>query len=151
MVMLIKKIGLIVLALLFSADIALAESGYKHKQHRKPQYHGKYVEKRHYRRHDNHRRWHGGNHNNNGNNNINGNHNYWHGGNKNYYNYNYRGGGGNRRFYNNPYFWGGVAGGIIGGAIVRDYNYFVPECETIWIEVYIPGEGYRQQQQVVCD
>lgn len=125
MVMLIKKIGLIALALLFSADIALAESGYKHKQHRKPQYHGKYVEKRHYRRHGN---------------------NYYKKENNYYY---YR--GGNRRFYNNPYFWGGVAGGIIGGAIVRDYNYFVPECETIWIEVYIPGEGYRQQQQVVCD
>lgn len=125
MVMLIKKIGLIALALLFSADIALAESGYKHKQHRKPQYHGKYVEKRHYRRHGN---------------------NYYKKENNYYY---YR--GGNRRFYNNPYFWGGVAGGIIGGAIVRDYNYFVPECETIWIDVYIPGEGYRQQQQVVCD
>lgn len=119
-----KRIGLIALAVVFSANLALAESGYR-KPHRKPHYKGGHVERHYHRKHGN---------------------NYYKKENNYYY---YR--GGNRRFYNNPYFWGGVAGGIIGGAIVRDYNYFVPECETIWIEVYIPGEGYRQQQQVVCD
>lgn len=128
MVMLIKKIGLIVLALLFSADIALAESGYKHKQHRKPQYHGhvnppkRYPPKNYY---------HGGNR-------------YYRGDTYNYYNNR------NNNWYNNPYFWGGVAGGLIGGAIIRDYQY-EPECQTIWTDVYVPGEGYRNVQRVVCD
>jgi Ni/Co efflux regulator RcnB len=67
------------------------------------------------------------------------------------HNYNNNNGGG-RYFYNDPYFWGGVAGGLIGGAIIRDqYYYDEPECETIWTQVYVPGEGYRNVQRVVCD
>lgn len=122
-----KRIGLIALAVVFSANLALAESGYR-KPHRKPHYRGGYVEK-HYRPRGNHNYYHRGN-------------NYYYYNNKNYHN--------NRKFYNDPYFWGGVAGGLIGGAIIRDY-YVEPECETIWVEVYVPNEGYRRVQRVVCD
>lgn len=136
-----KKIGLIALALTFSASLAFAESGYR-KPHRKPHYNGNVGG--HY---------HGGNKNR-----YNGGHNRYYGGNNNrYYGghnnnyYFYRGGNnGNKYFYNDPYFWGGVAGSLIGGAIIRDY-YVEPECETVWVRIYVPGKGYRNEQRVVCD
>ena len=116
--------------------------------------HGGYRPNKHVRPNREHRnRW-NGNRNRRGNGNINGNNNRWNGGHNNYYydnrrNYNNNNGGGN--FYNDPYFWGGVAGGLIGGAIIRDQYYYEPECETIWVEVFVPGEGYRNMQRVVCD
>ena len=133
---------------------AEAESGYKKpKRHGtvERQYNGGY--KPHVRRNGNHNRW-NGNRNRRGNGNINGNNNRWNGGHNNYYydnrkNYNNNNGGGN--FYNDPYFWGGVAGGLIGGAIIRDQYYYEPECETVWFQVYVPGYGYQNQQQVVCN
>jgi hypothetical protein len=133
--MLLKKIGLIALALAFSSEMALANGGYNPKPNRKPKPHYKngYVDKNY--RHRSNRNYY-----------RRGNNNYYHRGN-NYYKYNYNYNNGN--FYNDPYFWGGVAGGLIGGAIIQDY--YQPECETIWVDVYIPGEGYRQQQTVVCD
>lgn len=72
----------------------------------------------------------------------------------------------NKYFYQDPNFWGGVAGGLIGGAIIRDYNYdydnvpspypypeyrVQPECEIAWIRIYIPGTGYQTQQTLICN
>lgn len=125
--------------------------------------HGGYRRNKHIRPNREHRnrwngnnnRWNGnGNRNRRGNGNINGNNNRWNGGHNNYYydnrkNYNNNNGGGN--FYNDPYFWGGVAGGLIGGAIIGNQYYNGPECETIWVEVFVPGYGYQNQQQVVCN
>lgn len=126
--MFLKKIGLIALAIAFSTSFAFADGGYRKKPRtNKPNYHGGYVEKNHRPR---------------------GNRNYYRRGN-NYYYYNNKNYYNNKKFYNDPYFWGGVAGGLIGGAIIRDY--YEPECQTIWVEVYVPGEGYRQRQQVVCN
>jgi hypothetical protein len=130
---------------LLAVPMAEAGSGYKKpKRHANVERnHGGY--KHHNRRVDRHVRRNG---------NINGNNNRWNGGHNNYYydnrkNYNNNNGGGN--FYNDPYFWGGVAGGLIGGAIIRDQYYYEPECETVWFQVYVPGYGYQNQQQVVCN
>ena len=97
------------------------------------------------RNNGNYNRWNGGHNGNNSNNNHHNNYYY-----DNRHNYNNNNDGG--RFYKNPYFWGGVASGLIGGAIIRDqYYYDEPECETIWTQVYVSGEGYRNVQRVVCD
>jgi Ni/Co efflux regulator RcnB len=98
-------------------------------------------------------RW-NGNRNRRGNGNINGNNNRWNGGHNNYYydnrrNYNNNNGGGN--FYNDPYFWGGVAGGLIGGAIIGNQYYDEPICRYVWTQVYIPGYGYQSREVEVCD
>lgn len=136
----------------------MAEAG---NNKRKPKPHISQVERNHggYRRNKhvrpkNYYNRQNGNRNRRGNGNINGNNNRWNGGHNNYYydnrkNYNNNNGGGN--FYNDPYFWGGVAGGLIGGAIIGNQYYYEPECETVWFEVYVPGYGYQNQQQVVCD
>lgn len=158
--MLLKKLGIAIIALAVTTSMAFAANDH---QRRKPRPHGHsgFTQKHRvvpHNRHHNNNRWHGGNrwrhggnHNNNGNNNINGNNNRWHGGNKNYYNYNYKGGGnGNRYFYNNPYFWGGVAGGLIGGAVINEY-YNEPECATVYRQVYDPVYGYVERAVVVCD
>lgn len=124
-----KKILIIATAVIFTSSMAFADGGYRPKNSpKKPHYRNGYVEKNHRPR---------------------GNRNYYRRGN-NYYYYNNKNYYNNRKFYNDPYFWGGVAGGLIGGAIVRDY-YYEPECETIWVDVYVPGEGYRRSQQVVCN
>lgn len=143
-----KKFLIAFLAFSFlSVPIAEAGSGYK-----KPKRHA-HVERQHNnsgykhnnRRVDRHVRRNG---------NINGNHNRWNGGHNNYYydnrrNYNNNNGGGN--FYNNPYFWGGVAGGLIGGAILRDQYYDEPVCRYVWTQVYVPGYGYQDREVEVCD
>lgn len=89
-----------------------------------------------------------GGHNHNNNNHINNNHNnnnrYYRYNENNYYNYN------NDNFYNNPYFWGGVAGGLIGGAIINGID-DEPYCEEVVTQVYVEGVGYRQGTTVVCD
>jgi hypothetical protein len=66
----------------------------------------------------------------------------------------------NEYFYQDPNFWGGVAGGLIGGAIIRQYNYNevepLPyyqqpaECFMAWTQVYIPGKGFVPYQTTVC-
>lgn len=83
-------------------------------------------------------------------------HNYWRGGHNNYW----RGGNNNNYFYQDPNFWGGVAGGLIGGAIIRQYNYDnvqpptiyqqPAECFMAWTQVYVPGKGYVPYQTTVC-
>ena len=76
-------------------------------------------------------------------------HNYWHGKNHNYWHGNEH--HNNNNFYNNPYFWGGVAGGIIGGAIIRDQYYRQPYCHQVIEQVYDPNYGYVNRQYVVCN
>lgn len=66
----------------------------------------------------------------------------------------------NKYFYQDPNFWGGVAGGLIGGAIIRQYEYDnvqpplfyqqPAECFMAWTQVYIPGKGYVPYQTAVC-
>jgi hypothetical protein len=144
-----SKIAVAGAALLIFVSAAGAEE--KHKpRHRPYQNHGgEYHGKRHHG--DGHNYWRGG-HNN-----------YWRGGDNNYW----RGGNNNNNyFYQDPNFWGGVAGGLIGGAIIRDYNYdyqnvpppypypeyqVQPECEIAWIRIYIPGTGYQTQQTLICN
>jgi hypothetical protein len=95
-------------------------------------------------------------HHNNGHNHWNGNHNGNHSNNNhhnNYYydnrrNYNNNNGG---NFYKDPYFWGGIAGGLIGGAILRDQYYDEPMCRYVWTQVFVPGYGYQDRQVEVCD
>ncbi len=127
---------------ILAVPMAEAGSGYKKpKRHATVERHHNGGYKPRVRRHGNHNRWNGGHNNNNHDNNY-----YY----DNRHNYNNNNGGG--RFYNDPYFWSGVAGGLIGGAIIRDqYYYDEPECETIWTQVYVSGEGYRNVQRVVCD
>lgn len=141
--MLLRKITLAVLVLVFSTELVLADNGYRRKSNRKHNYNNSQVERHHRPRNNKnyHRR---------GNNYQKGNNNYYRRGN-NYYNYNYNYKNKNQNFYNDPYFWGGVAGGLIGGAIIGNQYYDGPECETIWVEVFVPGEGYRNMQQVVCN
>ena len=85
-------------------------------------------------------------------------HNYWRGGHNNYW----RGGNNNNYFYQDPNFWGGVAGGLIGGAIINQYDngrppyvyqeYQVqPQCQNAWIQVFIPGVGYQRQRTLICN
>jgi hypothetical protein len=160
-----SKIAVAGAALLIFVSAAAAEE--KHKPRHKPdqnhsgEYHDKKYKPRHrpYQNHggeyhrkrhrgDGHNYWRGG-HNN-----------YWRGGNNNYW----RGGNNNNYFYQDPNFWGGVAGGLIGGAIINQYNdapapypypypeYQVqPECQLAWIRVYIPGTGYQSQQTLICN
>jgi len=129
----LAKIAIAVAALLIS--VSAADAGEKHKPRYKspPNYNGQHHGKKH--RGDGHNYWRGG-HNN-----------YWRGGNNNY-------------FYQDPNFWGGVAGGLIGGALIREYDYDnVPppavyqqpaECFMAWTQVYIPGKGYVPYQTTVC-
>lgn len=79
------------------------------------------------------------------------NHNYWHGNNNHYY---YNGG----TFYQDPNFWGGVVGGLLGGAIVNQYQdqYQLPpppqpQCRTVMGYVWVDGAGYQPNQVVVCN
>lgn len=74
-------------------------------------------------------------------------HNYWRGKKHNYW----HGNDHNNNFYNDPYFWGGIAGGLIGGAIIRRQYYNEPECRYVWTEVYVPEYGYQERQVEVCD
>lgn len=68
----------------------------------------------------------------------------------------------NKYFYQDPNFWGGVAGGLIGGAIINQYDYdnvpppypeyqVQPECQNVWISFYIPGYGYQRQRTLICN
>jgi hypothetical protein len=92
-------------------------------------------------RHDNryyHRRRHHGNGNN-----------YWHGKNHNYWH------GNNNNFYNDPNFWGGVAGGLIGGAIIDQYNVQPvgpgPGCFIVLQPVEGPNNGVVYREVVLCN
>lgn len=138
----LTKIAIAAAALLIS--VSAADAGEKHKPRYKspPNYNGEHHRKKH--RGDGHNYWRGG-HNN-----------YWRGGHNNYW----RGGNNNNYFYQDPNFWGGVAGGLIGGAIIREYDYDnVPppavyqqpaECFMAWTQVYIPGKGFVPYQTTVC-
>lgn len=141
-----SKIAIAGAALLIFVSAAVAEE--KHKpRHRPHQNHGgEYHGKKH--RGDGHNYWRGG-HNN-----------YWRGGHNNYW----RGGNNNNDyFYQDPNFWGGVAGGLIGGAIINQYNdvppppyvyqeYQVqPQCQNAWIQIFIPGVGYQRQRTLICN
>jgi len=135
--------------------VAEAGNGYKKpKRHANVERHhnGGYKPNRHVRPNGKPNRWNGNS--NHGRGNINGNNNRWNGGHNNYYydnrrNYNNNNGGGN--FYNDPYFWGGVAGGLIGGAVLYDQYYDEPVCNFVWAQVYVPGYGYQNRQVEICD
>ena len=75
-------------------------------------------------------------------------HNYWHGGHNNYWHGDHNN---NNYYYQDPYFWGGVAAGVIGGAIVTDQYRDVERCREVVTQVYVAGIGYRQGTAVVCD
>lgn len=92
----------------------------------------------HDNRHYRHRRHHG-----DGNNYWRGkNHNYWHGNNNDY-------------FYNDPNFWGGVVGGLIGGAIVNEFNDRPigpgPGCYIVLQPVEGPNYGVVYREVVLCN
>lgn len=97
------------------------------------------VDRRVDRRHDH---WHG-DHNDG--------HNYWHGNHHNYWH-----GNNNNNFYNDPNFWGGVAGGLIGGAIIGnqyDEQPIAPErnCFTALQPIYDPYYGNTYREIVICN
>lgn len=94
----------------------------------------------------NHNRYNGGHNRYNGGHNHNNNNRYYRYNENNYYNYNNN----NNNFYNNPYFWGGVAGGLIGGAIINGID-DEPYCHEVVTRVYVEGVGYRQGTSVVCE
>lgn len=129
----LTKIAIAAAALIISVSAAYAGEKHKPRYKSPPNYNGEHHGKKH--RGDGHNYWRGG-HNN-----------YWRGGNNNY-------------FYQDPNFWGGVAGGLIGGAIIRQYDYDnVPppaiyqqpaECFMAWTQVYVPGKGYVPYQTTVC-
>jgi Ni/Co efflux regulator RcnB len=126
----------------FAAPIAEAGNGYKKPKRQtnfERQHNGGY--KPHRGRVEKHRRPNNNNHSNNNHHN-----NYYYDNRRNYNNNN---GGGN--FYNDPYFWGGVAGGLIGGAIIGNQYYDEPICRYVWTQVYIPGYGYQSREVEVCD
>jgi hypothetical protein len=78
-----------------------------------------------------------------------GNNNYYHGGNKYYY-----GGNNYNNFYEDPYFWGGVVGGLVGGAIINNQrnDYYEPQCYIQQVQVW---DTYYQtwviQNRQVCN
>lgn len=76
--------------------------------------------------------------------------NYYRGGNKYYYN----GGNNYNNFYEDPYFWGGIVGGIVGGAIINNQrnDYYEPQCYIQQVQVW---DTYYQtwviQNRQVCN
>lgn len=118
-----KKLIFVIVALALISSSAYAEGNY----HRRP--------------HGNHNNWNGHDHNYH----HGGHYNYWHGGHNNYYH------GGNNNFYNDPNFWGGVAGGLIGGTIINGIQN-QPECYWTQARVYDPNTGYYLVRPVeVCN
>lgn len=105
----------------------------------------------------------GQNHNWNGGGNWDGKHfkgNRRHGNNYNCYNCYYKKGhnNNNNNFYNDPDFWLGVGGGLLGGAIINQYqNQYelppppMPQCRQVMTYVWVDGLGYRPGNVMVCN
>ena len=91
----------------------------------------------------------GNQHHNNQNNNYH--HRRHHGDGNNYWHGNH-----NNNFYNDPNFWGGVAGGLIGGAIIgNQYNDQPvgpgPGCYTVLQPVAGPNYGVVYREVILCN
>lgn len=128
-----NKILIAIVAVLVATTTA--DAGNKHRRsihNHGGEHHDQWHGNKHYHG-DGHNYWHGG-HNN-----------YWHGGNNNYYY------GGGNNFYQDPNFWGGVAGGLIGGALLNGIQNDQQDCREVVTQVYVDGIGYRQGTVVVCD